>query len=57
MANRYPFRPITAQERADLRRRAGRRPPPQEQGDFDDMGCSRSEARYHYAQKRRQRRF
>ena len=57
MANRYPFHRITAQERADMRRRPGRRPPPQEQGDFDDMGCSRSEARYHYAQTRRQGRF
>lgn len=56
MANRYPFHRITAQERADMRRRPGR-PPPQEQGDFDDMGRSRNEARYHYAQKRRQGRF
>ena len=26
-------------------------------GDFDDMGCRKSEAHYHYEQKRRQGRF
>jgi len=54
MSNRYPYRPITASERASYRRKPRR---VVDTGDFDDMGRREYDARYHYAQKRDKGRF
>ena len=56
MANRYPFRPMTAADRAELRRRPERRNAwdhvRPDRGDFDDLGRAGYADRYHAAQKR-----
>ena len=60
MGNRYSFRPMTAADRAELRRRPGRRnawdhvhPARDDRGDFDDAGRSDWANHYHAAQKHR----